>query len=364
MARVLVIAEAGVNHCGDVDMALRLVDAAAEAGADVVKFQTFSADRLAGAAAPKAAYQDRNDPAHASQLEMLRALELPHEAFVRIIEHCRAREIAFLSTPFDIGSVDFLTETLGVSAIKIGSGDLTNAPLLHHAARAGKPLIVSTGMADMAEVEEAMGVIALALGFGPEGTDPSPAAAARAWAAPGAREAVAERVTVLHCTSQYPAAPEAVNLRAMVTMGAALDVPVGYSDHTLGLSVSVAATAMGARAIEKHLTLDRSLDGPDHLASLEPEEMGRMITMIRETEVALGDGVKRPHQSELDTRAVARQSLVAACPIAAGEPFTPDALTTMRVGGGMAPIHLWTLAGRTASKDYEPGDPIAEPVDG
>ncbi len=362
MTRVLVIAEAGVNHCGDPDMALRLVDAAADAGADVVKFQTFSADKLAGAGAPKAAYQDRNDPTHASQLDMLRALELPHEAFVRIIEHCRTREIGFLSTPFDLGSVDFLVGTLGVPTIKIGSGDLTNAPLLHHAARSGKELIVSTGMSEMDEVEEAMGVIALALGYGPDGAAPAADTAAAAWADPAARAAVAARTTVLHCTSQYPAAPDAVNLQAMVTMRDVLGVPVGYSDHTLGIAVSVAAVAMGARAIEKHLTLDRNLDGPDHLASLEPEEMGRMIAMIRETEAALGDGIKRPHPSELDTRKVARQSLVAARPISAGALFSRDDLTTMRVGGGMAPIQLWQMVGRPASKAYEPGETIAEPL--
>jgi N-acetylneuraminate synthase len=347
--RTLVIAEAGVNHDGVLDRALRLVDVAADAGADIVKFQTFRANLLATATAPKAVYQFANTGTTESQLDMLRRLELAPREHAVLIERCRARGIGFLSTAFDAESLAFLA-TLPMPVVKIPSGDLTCAPLLLQAARIRRRLIVSTGMATLGDIEAALGVIAW--GLTRDDTPRSTADVDVHRLGEAAARAVREQVTLLHCVTQYPAPPHAVNLRAMETMAAAFGVPVGYSDHTLGIEVALAAVARGATVIEKHFTLDRSLPGPDHAASLEPDELKRMVAGIRTIEAALGSPCKAPAPEEMSNRDVARRSVVAARAMRAGEPMALDALACKRPGTGISPIRIWDLAGRPARRDY------------
>ena len=315
-----VIAEAGVNHNGSLEVALNLVDVAAGAGADAVKFQTFKAERLVTPAAPKAEYQLRTTDASESQYEMIRRLELSPEMHRAVMGHCRERNILFLSSPFDEESADLLQQ-LGVAAFKIPSGEITNLPLLVHVARKGKPMIVSTGMADLSEVAAAVRVI--------EGE--------------GNHD-----VVLLQCVSNYPADPADANLRAMHTMAAAFDLPVGYSDHTTGIEVALAAVALGACVIEKHFTLDRGLPGPDHLASLEPQELTALVRGIRTVAAALGHGRKEPAASEANTADVARKSLVAARDIPAGAVLTEELIAIKRPGTGLPPAMRPYLAGRTA----------------
>jgi N-acetylneuraminate synthase len=348
--RVLIIAEAGVNHDGSLDRARALVDAAHQAGADAVKFQSFQADRLVSRHAPKAAYQQSATAPAESQLEMLRRLELGEPEHRALIEHCAARGIRFLSSPFDLPSVDLLTGRFGLSLLKIASGQIANAPLLLRAARAGAAVIVSTGMSTLSDIEAALGVLA----FGYAGGDraPSQAAFEQAWAAPASRQLLHDRVTLLHCTTEYPAPFTEVNLRAMDTLRQAFGLPVGFSDHTPGIAIPLAAVARGATVIEKHFTLDRSLPGPDHKASLEPPELAAMVAGIRQVQVALGDGCKVPVPSELGNRAVARQSLVAAVAIKQGEPFTEENLGFKRPGTGISPMRYWQILGTRASRDY------------
>lgn len=314
-----VIAEAGVNHNGDLAMAKRLVDVAVEAGADAVKFQTFKADLLASAAAPKANYQQVTTEAAESQLDMLKRLELSLEAHHVLLPYCREREILFLSTPFEEVSADFL-ESLGVAAYKLPSGEITNLPFLEHLARKGRPLIVSTGMSTLGEVETALQTIAHA------GNPP---------------------VALLHCVSNYPADPAQSNLRAMQTMHTAFSVPVGYSDHTPGIEVALAAVALGACIIEKHLTLDRNLPGPDHQASSEPDELKALIHGIRKVESSLGDGRKVPALCEANTAAVGRKSLIAACDLTAGTVLSEKTVAIKRPGNGLPPAARLYLLGRT-----------------
>ena len=324
---VIVIAEAGVNHNGDMEMAKRLVDVAAAAGADYVKFQTFSAERLVTRYAAKADYQKRNDSEAESQFEMLKRLELSDAMHQELIAHCSCRGIAFLSTGFDIESVDFLN-ALGISLFKIPSGEITNLPYLRHVGSLGKSVVMSTGMATLDETEAALRVLEQA------GTP---------------REAI----TVLHCTTDYPAAMRDVNLRAMNAIGQALGVAVGYSDHTEGIEIPIAATALGASLIEKHFTLDRTQPGPDHRASLEPDELGAMVAAIRNIEIALGDGVKQPTPNELRNASVVRKSLVAARPIRSGESFTLVNLAVKRPGSGISPMQLHHILGAPAKRDYD-----------
>lgn len=351
----LIIAEAGVNHDGSFDKALALVDAAADAGADVVKFQTFNAKAVAGSSAKKAGYQQRTTGATESQLTMLERLELPHSAHRALIARAAERSIGFLSTPFDDPSLAFLL-SLNLPRIKIGSGDLTNAPLLHAIARSGATLILSTGMATLGEVEEALGV--LAHGYG-QRNDPAGIASFRAaWRDPAARLALGRHVSLLHCTTEYPCPTGDVNLAAMATMRSAFQLPVGYSDHTDGFEVSVAAVALGATIIEKHLTLDRKATGPDHAASLEPDDFKRMVSAIRNVEAALGDGVKAPKESEIRNVPVARKSLVAARALKAGETIGPADITAKRPGAGRPPIDYWSLIGTEAPRALEPDDPL------
>ena len=350
-----VIAEAGVNHNGSIEMAHQLVDAAADAGADAVKFQTFNAAKLASAAAPKAAYQARETGATESQLEMLRALELSEDAHVALLSHCADRGIEFLSSPFDEDSLALLIR-LGVKRLKFGSGELTNAPILLAAARSGLPLLVSTGMATLAEVEQALG--ALSFGHLQAGAPQSRAAFADAWASERGRSWVRSHVTLLHCTTEYPSPADQANLRAMQTMRQQFDVAVGYSDHTVGDACCLAAVAMGAAVIEKHLTLDRTLPGPDHKASIEPPELKCLIEGIRIVEAALGSGVKAPVPAEIPNMAIARKSIVAAMPIAKGERITAEHLGVKRPGSGRSPFEMWDVIGTVATRDYAADDPI------
>ena len=329
--RTLIIAEAGVNHNGDPDLALRLIDAAAEAGADYVKFQTFDAGRLATAAARKADYQARGTGGDESQFEMLRRLELSPAMHRSLIAHCAARGIAFFSTGFDIESVDLLL-ALGLDRFKIPSGEITNLPYLRHVGALGKPVILSTGMATLGEIEAAVEALERA------GTP-------------------RERLTVLHCTTEYPAPFDQVHLRAMQNIGRALGVAIGYSDHTAGIEVSIAAVALGATIIEKHFTLDRNLPGPDHRASLEPAELKALVTAIRNVNSALGEGVKRTGAREAENRPIVRKSLVARRPIHAGEHFTSENVTAKRPGTGISPMRWDEIIGKIATKDYE-GDEL------
>lgn len=351
----LLIAEAGVNHNGSLDMALRLIDAAAEAGADLVKFQTFRAQNLASRQAPKAAYQMCHTDAAESQFDMLRKLELAEEAHDRLMEHCRACGIGFLSTPFDLDSLGLLVRK-GVRQLKLGSGDLTNAPLLLAIGRSQLPLILSTGMATLGEVEATLG--ALAFGYLRREDPPSRDAFEDARSSPEGAAILANNVTLLHCTTEYPAPLADVNLRAMDTLVAAFGLPVGYSDHTEGIAVAIAAAARGAAVIEKHLTLDRKLPGPDHAASLEPMDWKALVQAVRDVEIALGDGRKIARPGERRNIAIARKSLVAARPIAIGESFSLDNLTCKRPGYGRSPFDYWSLLGRPASRAYGPDEEI------
>lgn len=343
-----VIAEAGVNHNGREDLALALVEAAAGAEADGVKFQTFDPDDLATVAAPTAAYQAASG-AGAGQKAMLEALILPREALRRVARAAEAAGIAFLSTPFDIGSARFLVDDLGMARIKVGSGELTNLPLLLDLARLGRPILLSTGMGTMDEVRRALGVLAFARLAGP-GERPSIRAFEDAMAAPEAAAVLAETV-VMQCTTQYPAPHDQANLRVLDAY-AALGVRPGYSDHTLGLDIALTAAARGAVVIEKHLTLSRDMQGPDHAASLEPDEMAQLVRRTRRVTQALGSPVKTPQPAEIANMSVARRVLVAARPIRAGEVFTPDNLAAKRAGGGLEPGLYWSLLGQAAAHDF------------
>ena len=319
MPHVFVIAEAGVNHNGSLDLALQLVDAAKASGADAVKFQTFRADQLATRSAHKAPYQERTTANSESQFEMLQRLQLDAAAHRRLIHHCRNAGIQFLSSPFDTQSADLLA-TMDVPLYKVPSGEITNLPFLEHLARKNRPLILSTGMSTLGEVEEAVQVLQFA---------------------------GAIQLTLLHCVTEYPAPYAEVNLRAMQTLKSAFGLPVGYSDHTSGIEIAIAAVALGAEVIEKHFTLDRSLPGPDHSASLEPVELRQMVTAIRHVESALGTGIKAPAQCELPNISVARKSVVAARTLPTGHQLATGDLEIKRPGNGLAPKLLPTLIGRT-----------------
>lgn len=338
---VRIIAEIGVNHNGSLERALAMVDAAADCGADAAKIQTFDPAALATPDAGKAAYQERNAPGAESQRDMLAALRLDRAAHAAIRDRCAARGIAFLSTPFDAASLDLLLD-LGVGEIKVSSGDLTNGPLLLAIARSGRKILLSTGMATLAEVEDALAVIGFGLAAAAD-APPSRAAFRRAYAAPATHEALAAQVTLLHCVTEYPAPAEAINLRAIDTMTAAFGLPVGYSDHTDGIAVAVAAAARGACVIEKHFTLDRNLPGPDHRASLEPDGLAAMVEAIREVEAALGNGRKAPAACEAANAGVARKSLVAARDIAVGQRLAAADIAAMRPGNGRSPMDYWDL---------------------
>jgi N,N'-diacetyllegionaminate synthase len=324
--RTIIIAEAGVNHNGDIDLAKLMIDVADDAGADLVKFQTFSADRQVIRTAKKANYQAQNTDCTESQHAMLHRLELTEAMHHELVGHCAGRNIGFLSTAFDIESIDLLV-SLGQKCFKIPSGEITNLPYLRYIGQLGKPIILSTGMATLGEIEAALD--ALEQSGSPR-----------------------SQITVLHCTTEYPTPMDEVNLCAMQSIGTAFGVAVGYSDHTQGIEVAIAAVAMGATVIEKHFTLNRNMAGPDHQASIEPGELKTMIAAIRNIERALGDGVKRLAHSEAKNRPVARKSLVASRAIRAGETFTADNLTAKRPGTGISPMHWDEFIGRTAARDF------------
>jgi N-acetylneuraminate synthase len=353
---VYIIAEAGVNHNGQRDLAFALVDAAAEAGADAVKFQTFDAQKLASKSAPKAAYQKQSTDAAESQLAMLKKLELPREWHYELQAYSREKGIEFLSTAFDIDSLAFLVE-LGMTVFKIPSGELTNGPLLWQFARTRKPLILSTGMATLSEVEQGLAIVAHALNADTEPADMDEVW--RGWSKADCRGSLNGHVTLLHCTSQYPTPFNEVNLRGMDTLASAFGLDVGYSDHTEGILIPVAAVARGAKVIEKHFTLDRTLPGPDHNASLEPSELSQMVSNIRALQLVFGDGSKTPQISEWDTRQAARQQVVAARDILAGAVLTRLDLTTARSGRGLPPTALWGLIGQPASRSFTAGEIIS-----
>jgi len=348
---VYIIAEVGVNHNGSVEMAKELIDKAAAAGADAVKFQTFKARRVVSRFAPKADYQKETTGAGESQLAMIRRLELDEEAQRLLAEHCRGGKIEFLSSPFDVDSVDFLVQELDLRRIKIPSGEITNGPYLLHVAKTGRPVILSTGMSTLAEIETALGV--LAFGYLSRPVEPSRDNFRAAYCSEDGQAFLRERVTLLHCTTEYPAPFEEANLKAMNTMRTAFGLPVGLSDHTVGIAVPIAAVALGAVVIEKHFTLDRELPGPDHKASLEPEELKAMIGSIRQVEAALGSGLKIPTPGELKNREIARKSLVAAKRIPRGEALLPEHITAKRPGTGIAPMMYWDVLGQAAKKDYD-----------
>jgi N,N'-diacetyllegionaminate synthase len=329
---VLIIAEAGVNHNGDINLARQLIDVAAEAGADLVKFQTFIADKLVTTQAVKADYQNQTTDASESQHAMIRKLELTRDMHVSLIEYCESQGIQFFSTGFDPESIDLLVD-LGLESFKVPSGEITNLPYLRHVGSYRKPVILSTGMANLDEIEIALNILENA------GTS-------------------RKKITVLHCNTEYPTPMIDVNLRAMLTIRDKFGVKVGYSDHTSGIEVAIAAVALGATVIEKHFTLNRNLSGPDHQASLEPDELKNMVTAIRNIEEALGDGVKKPSRSEVKNMPIARKSLVAACEILKGEVFSETNLTTKRPGIGVSPM-LWDkVLGCAAPRNFAPDELI------
>ncbi len=322
---VFIIAEAGVNHNGSLALAKQLVDQAKEAGADCIKFQTFKAKNIASKNAKKATYQKEQTGADETQLQMLENLELSFEEFRALHAYCQAKEIAFLSTAFDFDSIDFLNE-LKMDIWKIPSGDITNLPYLMQIAALNMPVILSTGMSTMAEIEAALQVL---------------------------KQHGAGEITVLHCTTEYPAPMEDVNLLAMKTIGEAFGVSIGYSDHTKGIEIPIAAVAMGATVIEKHFTLDRSMEGPDHKASLEPHELKAMVQAIRNVEKAIGNGEKKPAPSEEKNIAVARKSIVAQHNIQKGELFSTENITVKRPGDGLSPMKWFEVIGQRAARDFE-----------
>ena len=347
---VFIIAEAGVNHNGNLDMALQLIDAAQEAGVDAVKFQSFKPEQLVAANAPKANYQQAPGDGVESQQQMLAKLAISEADHHRLFTHCQERGITFLSTPFDTDSLNFLTRELGLRQLKLSSGAVTHGPLLLAAGQSGADLILSSGLSSLGDVEQALMVLAFALSDSPE--PPSLAAFTMAYNSAKGQQLLAQKIQLLHCTSQYPTPLVDVNLRAIDTMRGAFGLRVGFSDHSRGITAPIAAVARGAGIIEKHFTLDNSLPGPDHKASLEPAELKSMVTAIREVEEVLGSGQKGVMASELENREVVRASLTALKNIAAGALFTTENLGVKRPGTGISPIHYWSWLGRVAGRDF------------
>lgn len=329
---IFIIAEAGVNHNGSLELAKKLIDAAADAGADAVKFQTFKADNLVSKTAQKAEYQKQTTKTDESQYDMIKKLELDETAHHQLIAHCKTKNILFLSTPFDHESIELLNN-LGMDIFKVPSGEITNQPYLSHIGSLGKEVILSTGMADLGEIEDALDILTSA------GTSK-------------------ENITILHATTEYPCPIEEVNLRAMQTIAEAFGIQTGYSDHTNGIEVPIAAAAMGAVVIEKHFTLDRMMEGPDHQASLEPDELNKMVRAIRNIEKAMGDGIKKATPSETKNKIVARKSIVASRSIKKGETFNSENITVKRPGNGISPMRYNEIIGTMAQKNYHEDDLI------
>ncbi|MCL5030121.1 MAG: N-acetylneuraminate synthase [Bacteroidetes bacterium] len=326
MIKTFIIAEAGVNHNGSIELAFKLIDTAKEAGADAVKFQSFKAASLVSKKAEKAEYQKRTTDSNESQYEMIKRLELSYDDHIKLIEYCKSKNIIFLSSPFDLDSIDLLNN-LGLDTFKIPSGEIINLPYLKKIGTLNKNAILSTGMADLGEIEDALDILIES----------------------GTKK---ENITVLHCNTEYPTPFEDVNLKAMLTIKNAFDVKVGYSDHTLGIEVPIAAVALGAGVIEKHFTLDKKMEGPDHKASLEPNELKLMVEAIRNIEEALGNGIKKPPKSEIININIVRKSIVAKKTIRKGEILTEENLTVKRPGNGISPMRWDEIIGTSAGKDY------------
>jgi N-acetylneuraminate synthase len=356
---ILVIAEAGVNHNGSEQLAIELIDVAKASGSDIVKFQTFKASKLVTKNAKQANYQIENTGVVESQYSMLNRLELSFDAHKRLIKHCNEIGIEFLSTAFDEESLAFLVNELGLTRLKIPSGDLTNAPLVLEHALTGCDLIVSTGMATLAEIENALGVIAFGY-INNRDVEPNMTEFAKAYYSVEGQKAIKDKVTLLHCTTEYPAPLIDINLNAMDTMKGAFKLPVGYSDHSAGITVPIAAVAKGAVIIEKHFTLDNDMEGPDHKASLEPDELRAMIKGIRDVELVLGDGIKGPRPSEIKNKDIARKSIIALQDIKVGELYTNKNISIKRPGSGVSPYMYWDMLNKKATKSYFEGDVIID----
>ena len=355
----LIIAEAGVNHNGDEALAFKLVDAAFAAGADIIKFQTYKAKNVASKTAQKADYQITESCDDESQLELLSRLELPYESHFKLVEYCNQLGIEFLSTAFDSESLNFLVDELDLKRLKIPSGEITNAPFILEHARTGCDLIISTGMATLAEIESVLGVIA----FGyimPADALPSIEAFQNAYLSQKGKASLRDKVTLLHCTTEYPAPLSDINLSAMTTISSAFGLPIGYSDHSEGIIVSIAAIAKGATVIEKHLTLDKDMEGPDHQASLDPNEFKSLVDAIKSVEFSLGDGIKGPSPSELKNKISARKSLIAANDISINQKISSQDIDIKRPGSGMSPYDYWKIQDKVAKRSYKKGDLIDE----
>ncbi len=350
MSRTFLIAEVGVNHNGDLNKALELIDIASESGADAVKFQTFISEDLTSKYAQKASYQQSNAKRNESQLEMLKKLELSKSHYHSIIARCMERNIKFMSTAFDSESLKFLTQQLKVEILKIPSGEITNGPFLFEHARTGLDIILSSGMSSTKEVEDALAFICF--GYLNPKKHLNPEDVFRCYQTEEGKSVLKDKVVILHCTSQYPAPIEDINLNALKTLKRKFGLRIGYSDHSLGFLVSSNAISLGAEVIEKHITLDKSLPGPDHSASLEPNEFKEFVDVIRRTELFLGDGIKKITSSELEIKDVARKSIVANQPIKKGEIFTEENLTIKRPGTGITPMKIWDLYGIASPKDF------------
>jgi N-acetylneuraminate synthase len=353
---VYIIAEAGVNHNGSLELAKKLVHVAAKAGADAIKFQTFNTASLVSIHAEKANYQKETTLSDESQLEMIRKLELSESDHIELIKESQAAGIRFLSTPFDNISLDLLTRKFGLTELKISSGDLTNLPLLYSAASTGAKMIVSTGISTLGDIEDALGAMAFAYLDSIE--QPSLNAFRQAYYSDRGQTVLRSNVTLLHCTTEYPTPYEDVHLKKMITLKQAFGLQVGYSDHTMGSEVAIAAVAMGAEVIEKHITLDRTMNGPDHKASMEPDELRNMVRQIRNVELSIGISVKIPANSELANAVAARKSVVAASSIGPGDSFTEHNITLKRPGNGHPPSVYWELLGKKSNKRYEQDDLI------
>lgn len=358
MGNVLVIAEAGVNHNGNTDIAIKLIEEAAKAGADIVKFQTGKTEKLISRYAQKADYQKATTGENESQLEMCKRLELSWSDHERLVRACKDNDIEFLSTPFDVDSLNFLVNDCSLDIIKIPSGEITNAPFLFECGRKQKKIILSTGMSLLGEVETALAILAYA--YINEEPPKSFRQCYAAYETLAGQTVLKKNVSLLHCTTEYPAPMADVNLKCMDTLRSAFGLPTGYSDHTPGFIIPIAAVARGATIVEKHFTLDKSMEGPDHKASLEPYELTEMVQSIRQVELALGTGVKIPSDSEIKNIPIARKSLVADCDIKSGDIFTVQNITAKRPGNGISAIHYWDFIGKTADRDYHEDELIRE----
>ena len=358
---MFIIAEAGVNHNGDRDIAFQLIDAAVDSGADAIKFQTFLAKNLVVKGAAKANYQLKVTNPDESQFEMLSRLELPFDLHFELLDYCNKKGIQFLSTAFDEESFNFLKNELGFHKYKISSGDITNAPLLLLHARTRSELIVSTGMSTLGEIENALSVIAFGLIQGDkDNIQPSRQAFKAAYSSLEGQTLLKEKVTLLHCTTEYPAPMHDINLKAIRTLRKAFNLRIGYSDHSEGISIPIEAVAMGAALIEKHFTVDKFLSGPDHCASLDPNELKSMVSAIRSVSLAMGDGVKYPRESELKNLNIARKSICAVTDINKGDAFTENNITVKRPGNGNSPMNYWDLIGKISKNNYSEHELIFE----